>query len=173
MDPLTIEQLRALIPEAIDLGALGLEVADPDPIAEPYAIAVASFPGYTGHELAALPAALDPLARRALVLLTLRQAQDLSADRLETLADFDLLQNFSAGGYSESRRSADDALKLQMLGLTGWPGLDSLLIGLMTPEKREELDARQSGVNAPAFAVGEPDWGGFDPAGSLNPWGSW
>lgn len=158
MVAMTVDDVRAKIPATVDLAALGLDVGDPDPLVDPVAIAQAQLPGIIGWTLANLPPALDPLAQRAITLLALKVATDLSPDRLETLADFDLLQSMSAGGYSETRRSADEALKLQKFGLTGWPGLDSILIGLMSPEKRDEFLALMMGTNAPAFAVTEPNW---------------
>lgn len=157
----TVDDIRVLYPTSLDLGALGLEVADPDPLATHIAVANAVLPGLIGYTFAALPPEKEPLARLAIAYLALRSAIDMSPDRIEILADFDLLTSFGVGGYNESRRSVDDAIKAQAAGLTGWPGLDWLLRQLMSPEKLEELEAKATGVQPPAFAVTEPDWGGW------------
>lgn len=119
----------------------------------------ASFVRMTGQTWPGLPVALEPLAQQAaqgLAELTILQS---SAENLETLADFDLIQSFSAGPYSETRRSPADAMKARML--VAWPWLNELLWGLLTDDKYDYWIAFFSGLNAPATAVTEMDWGAY------------
>jgi hypothetical protein len=78
-----------------------------------------------------------------------------SEERLETLADWDLIQSFSAGNYSETRRSPKDAKEAHML--VPWPELNTLLWGLMTDDARDYWFAF-FGVPVPAWDVQEVDW---------------
>lgn len=89
-----------------------------------------------------------------------------SADTLDTLSDFDLIQSFSAGPYSETRRDPDAARKARLL--VAWPWLSELLWGLLTPGQYDYWMEFFSDPteHTPAFAVTEVDWSGtrLDPA---------
>lgn len=93
------------------------------------------------------------LALRGLAEMTAAQA---SPDYLDTLADFDLIQNFSAGPYSETRRSPEDAMKARRLA--AWPWLSDLLWTLLTPDQYDYWVSFFSGEVLPASAVQEVDW---------------
>lgn len=149
----------------MDWAALGLGApADPDapdPLDAHVLVGAALLPGLTGYTLESTPVANEPIVLQVIGGLALKSAIDLSPDRLETLVDFDLLASFSAGSYSETRRSADDAAKVRELGLTGWPWLDFLLLNAMSPEKKDEYLALVKGEYAPASSVTEVDWAGW------------
>jgi hypothetical protein len=106
-----------------------------------------------------VPADDEPLVQQAVKGLAELTAYQDSPEYLETLADFDLIQNFSAGPYSESRRSPREAMEARML--VAWPWLSNMLWGLMTPDKFDFwtafFDPKRT---APAFAVQEVDWSG-------------
>ena len=162
MQPPTATEIRTLLPPTLNLAGYGYPPpvdGQPDPLAPFVDVAAGMFPTLTGYSLDAFPAGKEPIGRMVLAGLALRSALDLTPDRLETLVDFDLLSSFSAGSYSETRRSADDAAKAQRIGLTGWPWLDFLLRQAMTPEKAEETQALMDGVNPPADGVQEVVWG--------------
>lgn len=128
----------------------------------------------TGQNLASLDPALEPLAQQAIRGLTEQLAYQAQPDMIETLSDFDLIQSFNAGPYSETRRSAEDAIKARLLN--AWPWLNALLWGLLTPDKYDYWTNFFGGTHAPAFAVSEMDWGAyqdFPPFGTAGPmWGS-
>lgn len=113
----------------------------------------------TGLEWADITPAQEPLVLLAVGGMSEQLAMQSTPEYLETLADFDLIQSFSAGPYSETRRSPEDAMKARKLN--AWPWLSDLLWQLLTPDKRDEWLAFFSGQNAPAFAVTEMDWSGM------------
>lgn len=129
--------------------------------------AISSFKRFTGLDFATVSADDAPEIQRAVQgLAELLTVQD-SADYLETLADWDLLLSFSAGSYSETRRSAEDAYKARML--VAWPWLNSLLWGLMTPEKYDQWIIF-FGAPAPAWGTQEVEWGAGQLPYVVNPW---
>jgi hypothetical protein len=115
----------------------------------------------TGLEWADITPAQEPLVLLAVRGMTEQLAMQSTPEYLETLADFDLIQSFSAGPYSETRRSAEDAMKARKLN--AWPWLSDLLWQLLTPDKRDEWLAYFEGENAPAFAVTEMEWDSYYP----------
>lgn len=136
-----------------------LKTADATTAARVVARAGAAFLRITGQTWAAIPTDLEPSVEQAvqgLAELTILQS---SADNLETLADFDLIKSFSAGPYSETRRDGADAMKARML--VAWPWLNELLWGLLSPDKYDYWVSFFGGINAPAFAVTEMDWGAY------------
>lgn len=108
---------------------------------------------------------IEALVRMAVRGFSEQIAYQGTPEYLETLADFDLIQNFSAGPYSEARRNAGDAMKARMLN--AWPWLNGLLWSILTDDKRDYWNSVFSGLNAPAFAVTEVAWGdtGFPDGG--------
>lgn len=96
----------------------------------------------------------EPLVEHAVITLVQFLALRSSADVVETMADFDLLTSFSAGSYSESRRSGKDAADANRAFLR------SVLWPVMSDEARDQWLSEDTGVNAPAFAVTEVDWSG-------------
>lgn len=95
----------------------------------------------------------EALAVDAIQTLTEIAAYRKQADRAETFGDFDLLSSFSAGGYSESRRSGKDLREVSL------SQMEAMLWPLMTAAKQEEWKEMISGINAPAFEVTSEDFG--------------
>ena len=133
---------------------------------------VSNFTNITGQVLSALPDSLVPSAQEAiqgLVEQTVFRAQE---DNLETLSDFDLISSFSAGGYSETRRSPDEMMKAKMIN--AWPWLNELLWQLLTPDKYDYWMAYFSGSFGPSFEVTPVNWGLGAAVGEWDdPWGGW
>jgi hypothetical protein len=77
-------------------------------------------------------------------------------ENVETIGDFMLISSFSAGSYSETRRSLDELAKARMIDAD--PRLNSLMWGLMTDDKRDFWNDWLNTVNSPAFEVTEVDW---------------
>jgi hypothetical protein len=147
VEPVTSMQIEGW--SNADLDAL------PD-LEEAVARAYADFVGFTGvrYEDVTDPA-VAPRVRQAVQGLVELAAAREGADYRETLADFDLIQQFSVEGYSETRRSPEEALKARML--VAWPWLNDLLRGLMTPEKLAAWEELYE--DAPHASVTEVDWG--------------
>lgn len=96
----------------------------------------------------------EPLVMEAVLSLVEWLAFRKQEDVIETLGDFDLISSFSAGSYSESRRSGKDSQEANRAMLRGllWP--------IMSPDKQDEWIQLETGVNAPSFEVTEVDWSG-------------
>lgn len=133
-----------------------LKAADAADADETVASANALLKRITGLDFATVPADLEPLVRKAVRGLAESIWFEESAEQLETLSDFHLIQSFSAGPYSETRRSADDAVKAKMIH--PWPWLNSLLWQLLTDAQHDFWIEFFGGLNAPAFEVTEVDW---------------
>lgn len=154
----TAELVRAWSPPTLDWAALGYpEGGAPDPLEQLVAEAVGDFRRITGLSFAAVPADDEALAQKAIRGLTALGAAQATEDYAETLADFDLIQSFSAGEYTETRRSAEDARKAR--ALVAWPWLSDLLWGLLTDDQHDYYVEYFGGQNRPAFEITEVDWG--------------
>ncbi|MET0604401.1 MAG: hypothetical protein ABW167_20615 [Baekduia sp.] len=134
------------------------------------ATANALFLRFTGQEWATVEEPLEPLVHRAVQGLSELTAYQQSEDYLETLSDFDLIQNFSAGPYSETRRNPAEAAKARLI--VPWPWLSALLWQLLTPDKYDYWVDFFAGTVAPAFAVQEVDWAGDVDIDSAHLWGA-
>jgi hypothetical protein len=92
-----------------------------------------------------------------------------SADNVETAGDYDMIQSFSAGSYSETRRELEKPPRM----LNPWPALDRLLWLLLTLTPDELAGDGNAAVEAraaywawvlgltpvpPAWATIEVDW---------------
>lgn len=133
-----------------------LKAASPAKAAEIVAVAGSIFQRITGQTWTSVTVADEPIVRRVIRGLSELTAYQDSPEYLETLSDFDLIQNFSAGPYSESRRSPEDARKARLI--VAWPWLSDLLWTLLTEDRYEYWWAFFSDHNLPAFAVQEVDW---------------
>ncbi len=145
-----------------------------DPLARLVAAAAEFVIDKTGYgSFLAVPDGKAPLVENAIVMLTSMYVAQNTAEYLETLADFDLIQSFSAGSYSETRRSADDAAKAK--ALVAWPPVNAAIVAAMTPEAYDDYMAWLNGDVAPAFSVTEVDWTNrdYDAAGGwiVGDWG--
>lgn len=117
--------------------------------------AISDVQRWTGRTMADMPTELEEAAREAVQRSAELKALQEQEDVLETLADFDLIKNFSATGYSETRRDAGDAMKARMI--VAWPLLNDLLWSLATDDRQDEW-LEQWGATQPAFEVTEVDW---------------
>lgn len=116
----------------------------------------------TGQTFAAMPTGFTSLAEQAMIWLTENAAQQSTADISETMGDWALIQSFSAGPYSESRRSMDELRKSGLI--VGDPRIHGLLWAMLTDDRRDAWLEWLTGVIAPAFEVTEVDWQGtYDP----------
>lgn len=106
----------------------------------------------------AVPPQNEPLLEHAVTIMTQMFAAQSTPEYLETLSDFDLIQSFSAGSYSETRRSVDEAIKAKMLA--AWPAAHAALFAAMTPDARDAYLAYLNGANVPGFETTEVLWGG-------------
>jgi hypothetical protein len=104
-----------------------------------------------------MPSEFEATTREALQRMVEVAAYQRQPDQIETVADFMLISSFSAGSYSETRRGLDEIAKAK--AITGDPYLNSLLLGLLTPDQMDWWLAWWSGENPPAFEVTEVDWG--------------
>lgn len=159
MDTPTVDEIKAL--SNVDFASLSY--SDPQ-ITSLIAASASVLVSITGQTMAEMPPELEPLALQAIRGMTEQFAYQGSPEYLETLSDFDLIQSFSAGPYSETRRSAEDAMKARQLN--AWPWLSDLLWAMLTDDKRDEWLAYFTGQNVPAFGVVEVEWG-------LSPWDDW
>lgn len=122
------------------------------------------------------------LARRA---VRMRVEQEVYQDQpgyISTASD-DVIQSFSAGAYSETRRDTSTlrgGRSAQRLLLNSSPSLNDLLMQLMTDERRDYWNMVLGGGYLPAFMVEEVDWSlvgktpiypslAGDPASALGP----
>lgn len=153
MDAPTAEDIRAW--SKLDFTELGFS-SDPD-LQRVIDVAGATFIKITGQDLAAVDPAIEPLVNQAFRGLTEQQALEQQRDYLETLGDFDLIQQFSAGPYSETRRDPGEAFKARLLN--AWPWLSNLLWQLLTPTQYDYWIEFFAPQEIPAFAVTEVEWG--------------
>ena len=115
----------------------------------------------TGHTLEDVPAELVTTAQEAVQRRSEQLAYKEQEDEAETASDIDMIQNFSAGSYSENRKNMERATKFVPNVVNAWPHLNDLLMRLMTEEKLEWWRERW-GQNQPAFAIAETWWEGAD-----------
>lgn len=158
-----VRNLTPAPPNGTDYGALGFPVPiapDPDPLQPLVDAAIQYVEQVTGRvPIESVPDNMAALAQMAIRMRTEQFLWLLSADFVESAADSEVV-SFSAGSYSETRRS-DRGRKQGEWWINPWGALDELLWLLMTPEKKVEWDEKIKGIVAPAFAVVSPDWDQF------------
>jgi hypothetical protein len=130
-----------------------------------------------------LPTQYDRVMAQAVQYKTEDMAHIDQPENVETIGDFMLISSFSAGSYSETRRSLDELAKAKLVDAD--PRLSSLLWGLMTDDKRDFWTDWINTVNSPAFEVTEVDWSlthlgsyapyssGFTSSVASDPYGIW
>jgi hypothetical protein len=120
----------------------------------------------TGQTWAVLPTEMEAIAGQAARMRTEQVAFQSQEDYVETATD-DVVQSFSAGSYSETRRDWNQDRKV----LNSWPALNDLLWMMMSDDKRDDWLMLLTGVNAPAFEITEVAWSRHLGAGSDDtPW---
>lgn len=161
--PPTVDELRSW--SRVDFSSLDAPYSDDDlqvrlTRAEDYLTAV------TGRPMDdTMPPPLVSIAQEAIQLRTEQIAFQEQPDYVETSND-DLIQSFSAGNYSETRREAG---RTRYTGsTTGIPeinpnGILNRDIWLLcTPEMRDYWQFITSGINIPAIETSEVDWNNYD-----------
>lgn len=164
----------------VDFGSLGFpDTGTLEPIFEAALSFLFAYTGRAWDDAGEFePEPLEPLALMATRQLTEMLAYRAQEDVPETIADFDVLQSFSAGSYSETRRDPRNAIGI---GIAALMPLQSVLWPLMTDEARDNWIMLTGGPTPPGMAVTEVDWGnrgasgsdtGFGGHGSLpvDPW---
>jgi hypothetical protein len=122
-----------------------------------------------------VPAPLEPLITDAVRMRTEQNVMVAQPENIETAGDIDLVQSFTAGSYSETRRDPQSVARGGQAGMgviNPWPALNALLwllLGTTTQYPDAAVDARYdywrqllSGVNAPAWTAIEVDWSAYD-----------
>lgn len=150
MDTPTVATIREWTPATVDYDALGY--GDDAELQKRVDEVIPQLRRFTGWTLADVPDEDAPLFRRALWMLTYLAAAETTEDRLDTLADFDLLKSFGAGSYNETRRDPDEMFKARML--VPWAALNTLLWDLMNEDARARWDEWFAGSQVPAFSIG-------------------
>lgn len=113
-----------------------------------------------------MPPPLVPIAQDAYQLQVEQEVFKSQPDYVETSAD-DLIQSFSAGNYSETRKEPGRATRRSVmpLGLPDInpdPRLNTDIWLLCTPEMQDYWRFILQGAGAPTFEVTEADWGNYD-----------
>lgn len=141
----------------VDLASLGYTT--PEELGVLVERAIAFVENSTGQVFASMPSNFQKLAEQAVQVTVEMLAFQSQEDIAETLADFGLIQSFTAGGYSENRRSLTEIKAAGMISAN--PILHGLLWSMLTDDKRDEWLGWMTGQNAPAWEVTEVDWGGW------------
>lgn len=145
-----------------------LRAADPATADRLVAVAISMLKRFTGIDFATVSDDDVPVVQYAITGLAELLTYQSSPDYMETLADFDLLQSFNAGNYSETRRDPKAAREARLL--VAWPWLSDMLWGLMSPDRYDYWYGLFSTTPPPAFDVQEVDWSaGTDLYGSYGP----
>lgn len=128
----------------------------------------------TGLTLDTVPVELEPIAEQAIQYATEDMAWQESGPSVEIQEDWPQIASFSAGSYSESRRSLSDN-SLRKLGMIHPdPRLNTALWALLTDDRRDDWQDWIEGKTEADFNVQEVDWGLDLAPYSLEPRGrSW
>lgn len=149
----TIDDIRAW--SRVDFGSLGFDTDARLQVLLDRAVEYVE--SVTGRTLATLPSQFERTCEEAIQRTVEQSAMRSQEENVEVSADFDVIQNFSVTGYSETRRGAEDARKARMIN--PWPMLHDLLWRMSTDDARDEWeDYWAGGANRPAFEVTEMDW---------------
>jgi hypothetical protein len=100
----------------------------------------------------------ETLLRQAIQLRTEQITVQGGRGHISSAAENEVVQSFTAGSYSESRR--DPARRGEQKSLNTWPALDELLWMLMTDERYGWWYAYITGKPFPATWVEEVEWRG-------------
>lgn len=153
----------------VDFGSLGF--ADDADLQVLVDRSNALFEQITGRPLdATMPSSMEPLAQQAVQRMVEILAFQSTQEFIETLSDFQLIASFSAGSYSENRRSLTEVRDARML--TADPGLNTLLVGLLTPDQADFWLGWWTGKAGPGFEITEVEWmygSGFDEPWAADP----
>lgn len=113
-------------------------------------------------------AGLELLIEQCIQLRTEQIVLQSQADHAESAAQNEVVQSFSAGLYSESRRDPN----AKRVRLNTWPQLDELLTQSMTPDRLVAWTALVTGEVVPYWDVVEMQWH-TDVLGALTWYEAW
>lgn len=82
---------------------------------------------------ASVPDLLVSIMEQVARMRTEQLVQEGKADSVDTVSDFDMITSFTAGTYSENRRTMADANEAKAGMLNPWPALNRMLWLLLTP----------------------------------------
>jgi hypothetical protein len=120
---------------------------------------------------------LEPLMQQAIQMRVEQVLLQGRPGHVNSAADNEVVQSFSAGSYSESRRAGQgfsSRTGAAERGINTWPALEELLWMLMTPERFAYWWAFTSGQPMPDFTVEEVNWRGAASAITFfEPWDRW
>lgn len=156
----------------LDFAEIGYAVADATPAGLQTLVgqAESEFFRITGQPLVSVDPNLEPLVFEVIRGLAEQQALRNTPENLDTMSDFDTIASFTAGPYTETRRSPEDMYKGRMLA--EWPWLSSALWSLLTDDRYDFYISFFSGQNVPAFATTEVWWEGGGALYSGQVWGA-
>jgi hypothetical protein len=133
-----------------------------------------------------MPAMLAGMALQAVVMRTEQIVMVERPENVETVGDIDMISNFSAGAYSETR--FETRSRPERAALNAWPPLNDLLwllLGLLPGEVNDVVSDRYdywvgllTGMHAPAWGIVEVDWARHGsmmppPYFQISPWDMW
>lgn len=123
--------------------------------------ATAEIVNLTGRDLLSLNMTDDPnlipLMQQAIQIRTEMLVHQAQPDYVDTLSDFDLIGSFTAGPYSEQRRSPGEAVQARTLSQN--PVLHELLFNLLTDDKYDDYLLWVQGQFLPALMFTTLDMG--------------
>lgn len=154
----TAEDIRSW--SKVPFARLGFAEGTPDPLDRLVSIALGLFFEITGRRLDDTWPSADHderVAEHIVTRMTEILAYQAQKSYVSTLSDFQTLSGFSAGSYSETRRSLTELKQARMV--VGDPALDALLWPIMTDEKYDFWLEWLTGTPRPAWGVTEVDWG--------------
>jgi hypothetical protein len=129
--------------------------------------ATAYLTAVTGRAMdATMPPPLVPIAQDAYQLEVEQEVFKSQPDYVETSAD-DLIQSFTAGNYSETRKEPGRATRRNVMpiglpDINPDPRLNTDIWLLCTPEMQQYWRFVLQNASIPTFEVTEADWGNYD-----------
>jgi hypothetical protein len=190
MDPLTAQDIRALAPPDFNWARLRYPAVAPvppavDPLESRVGWACAYVEQISFRPLASIsaedpvvppvppvcdspvvrpPINLEPIAQQAILLRTLQVILQSSARYIDATVLNDYVSQFSAGSYSETRRSSVEMLRrgggVANPQVNPWQELSDLLWLLMTDDAVYFWRQQLTGQTAPAGTFAGGDWRG-------------
>lgn len=118
--------------------------------------AESAFFNITGQSLGSIDSKFAPQVRRVIQAMVEGLAMQGSSDTIDTLSDWDLIVSFSAGPYSETRRTPADMFAGRMLWPVPW--ISMALWALLTDERFSFWLAFFTGVQQPAWMASDVFW---------------
>lgn len=165
MTPLDAEEIR--LASKVDFEGRGFAADEtPETLQDYIDEANAYLPFVTGRQLATMPVPLEGIAKRVIRMRVEQNVMTGTDEIAETASDFDLIGSFTAGSYTETRRTT--GYKEQFPQINSWPEINRMLWGLMNTSAYPDdaVDAMYeywmmllNNITRPAWEIVEVDWG--------------